>query len=119
LAQKYKKFSKVKKNFAYIPLLVTTYSRRSFRAGFSRGPIPAADGSLAECCSNWELMKEKQAYAFTSAKEQLFELWSAYISHDCFDHRNASIVIGCGIFLNSNNEFVLFFTANGTLLGQF
>jgi hypothetical protein len=96
------------------------YSRRSFRAGFSRGPIPAADGSLAESCSNYELMKQHyRGVDFTSPKEQLFELWSGYISLDCFDQRSKSVVIGCGIFLNSNDEFVLFFTANGLLLGQF
>jgi hypothetical protein len=113
---KYQKFPK-EKNVDSPPCY---YSRCSFRVGFSRGPIPAADadGSLSDSCSNWELIKPKYQYLVDN-KEQLFELWSAHISHDCFARRNDSIVFGCGIFLNSNNEFVLFFTANGMLLGQF
>jgi hypothetical protein len=52
-----------------------------------------------------------------SGKEQHFE-WPEGINPKLYFDRHDD-VIGCGILVNRHNELDIFFTVNGTLLGEF
>jgi hypothetical protein len=70
--------------------------------------------ALLDSCSNFAAIQEKHF----SSKGHYFEWFSGKISQE-WNRDGDSVVVGCGIFLNSKKELVIFFTANGTLLGQF
>jgi hypothetical protein len=57
-------------------------------------------------------------FYWISGKKHRFE-WPEGINPKLYFNRYGDDVLGCGILVNRHNELAIFFTANGTLLGEF
>jgi hypothetical protein len=81
--------------------------------------------ALRDSCANFDAIQKnlnpEPQWLFQGMSHNpghFYEWFSGEISQE-WNRPGDSVVVGCGIFLNSKNELVIFFTSNGTLLGQF
>jgi hypothetical protein len=86
------------------------------RIGLSSGTIPAAE-VIGWCRNSYAILDGFQNECYLAGESHSFQLPEGAIRRP--EMKEYANTYGCGLVLDPENKFAIFFTLNGQLLGEF